>query len=158
MRRQRVLGDPSIWLVTIALLVMEAGTAAQSMAQELPHPREMGFTEVPIQIPDTARFEFRLENGMTGFVVQDLRAPLVQFSAFIRVGTGDANKRGVAEVLAMLLRRGPCWMGPNRFPGRSALHHPHCCLRLPLAAFRAGRRPTPRPPREARTTSPVPPA
>ena len=77
--------------------------------------REMGFPEVQIQIPDTARFEFRLENGMTGFAVQDVRIPLVQFSAFIRVGTGDANKRGVAEVLAMLLRRGPCWMGPNRF-------------------------------------------
>ena len=77
--------------------------------------REMGFLEVQIQIPDTARFEFRLENGMTGFAVQDVRIPLVQFSAFIRVGTGDANKRGVAEVLAMLLRRGPCWMGPNRF-------------------------------------------
>ncbi|MCH8935540.1 MAG: insulinase family protein [Gemmatimonadetes bacterium] len=115
MRRQRVSGDPSIWLVTIALLVMEAGTAAQLLAQELPHPREMGFTEVQIQIPDTARFEFRLENGLTGFAVQDGRMPLVQISAFIRVGTGDANKRGVAEVLAMLLRRGPCWMGPNRF-------------------------------------------
>jgi len=115
MRRQRVSGDPSVWLVTIALLVMEAGTAVRLLGQELPHPSEMGFTEVPIQIPDTARFEFRLENGLTGFVVQDLRAPLVQFSAFVRVGTGDANKRGVAELLAMLLRRGPCWMGPNRF-------------------------------------------
>ena len=107
--------DPSVWLVTIALLIMEAGTAAQSLAQELPHPREMGFTEVQIQIPDTARFLFRLDNGLTGFTVQDIRMPLVQFSAFVRVGTGDANKRGVAEVLAMLLRRGPCWMGPNRF-------------------------------------------
>ena len=115
MRRQRVSRDPSIWLVTIALLVMEAGTAAQLLAQELPHPREMGFTEVQIQIPDTARFEFRLENGLTGFAVQDVRVPLVQFSAFVRVGTGDGNKQGVAEVLAMLLRRGPCWMGPNRF-------------------------------------------
>jgi len=115
MRRQRVSGDPSIWLVTIALLVMEAGTAAQSLAQELPHPRGMGFTDVPIQIPDTAEFEFQLENGLTGFAVQDGRIPLVQLSAFIRAGTGDANKRGVAEVLAMSLRRGPCWMGPNRF-------------------------------------------
>ena len=115
MRRQRVSGDPSIWLMTIALLAIEAGTAAQLLAQEFPHPREMGFTQVQIQIPDTARFEFRLENGLTGFAVQDGRIPLVQFSAFIRVGTGDADKRGVAEVLAMLLRRGPCWMGPNRF-------------------------------------------
>ena len=115
MRPQRVSGDPSIWLMTIALLVMEAGTAAQLLAQEFPHPREMGFPEVQIQIPDTARFEFRLENGLTGFVVRDVRIPLVQFSAFVRVGTGDADKRGVAEVLAMLLRRGPCWMGPNRF-------------------------------------------
>ena len=115
MRRQVVTGDPSIWLVTIALLVMGAGTATQLLARELPPPREMGFPEVQIQIPDTAQFEFRLENGLTGFVVRDMRVPLVQFSAFIRVGTGDANKRGVAEVLAMLLRRGPCWMGPNRF-------------------------------------------
>ncbi len=115
MRRQRVSGGPSVWLVTIALLVMEAGTAAQLLGQELPHPREMGFPEVQIQIPDSARFLFRLENGLTGFAVQDVRVPLVQFSAFIRAGTGDANKRGVAEVLAMLLRRGPCWMGPNRF-------------------------------------------
>ncbi len=115
MRRQRVSGDPSIWLVTIALLAVEAGTAAQSLAQELPDPRGMGFTEVQIQIPDSARFEFRLENGLTGFAVQDIRVPLVQFSAFVRVGTGDGNKQGVAEVLAMLLRRGPCWLGPNRF-------------------------------------------
>jgi zinc protease len=89
--------------------------ATNTGGQELPHPREMGFAQLQIQIPDTAQFEFRLDNGLTGFVVEDMRAPLVQFSAFVRAGKGDGEKQGVAEALAMSFQSGPCWMGPNRF-------------------------------------------
>jgi predicted Zn-dependent peptidase len=89
--------------------------AANGGGQELPHPREMGFTQLQFQIPDTAQFEFRLDNGLTGFAVQDMRVPLIQFSAFVRAGKGDGQKQGVAEALAMFFQSGPCWMGPNRF-------------------------------------------
>jgi zinc protease len=101
--------------LTVLAILLSAGLPARTAAQQLPHPRDMGFRDLEIQIPDTARFEFRLDNGLSGFAVQDARVPLVQFSAFVRAGTGDGDRQGLAEALAFLLRRGPCWMGPNSF-------------------------------------------
>lgn len=98
---------------TVLAVLLSATPVA--VAQQFPHPRDMGFRDIQIQIPDTARFEFRLENGLSGFAVQDGRVPLVQLSAFVRAGGGDGDQQGLAEALAFLLRRGPCWMGPNSF-------------------------------------------
>ncbi len=102
--------------VLMAAVVLSTILTTAGGAQQLPHPREMGFTPLQFQIPDTAQFEFRLDNGLTGFAVEDMRVPLVQFSAFARVGKGD-GEQGVAEALAMFFHGGPCWMGPdsNRF-------------------------------------------
>ncbi len=100
-------------MTIVALVLTSAGRPAA--AQQVPPPRQMGFEALEFQIPDTARFEFTLENGLVGFAVREARAPIVKFSAFARAGTGDGNKRGVAEALVASMRRGPCWMGPNRF-------------------------------------------
>ncbi|MEE8134563.1 MAG: pitrilysin family protein [Gemmatimonadales bacterium] len=100
-------------MTIVAIVLASAGRPAA--AQQVPPPRQMGFEALEFQIPDTARFEFTLENGLVGFAVREARAPIVKFSAFARAGTGDGNKRGVAEALVASMRRGPCWMGPNRF-------------------------------------------
>ena len=48
-------------------------------AQQVPPPRERKFTTREMQIPDTTRFEFTLENGLVGFAVREARAPRVEF-------------------------------------------------------------------------------
>ncbi len=110
---RRWSGATRVARMTMTIVLASAGRPA--VAQQVPPPRQMGFTTLEFQIPDTARFEFALENGLVGFAVQDVRAPIVTFSAFARAGTGDGNKRGVAEAVVASMRRGPCWMGPNRF-------------------------------------------
>ncbi len=104
---------PVARVTVVAIVLASAGRPAA--AQQVPPPRQMGFKPLEIQIPDTAQFEFTLENGLVGFAVPEVRAPIVKFSAFARAGTGDGNKRGVAQAVVASMRRGPCWMGPNRF-------------------------------------------
>ncbi len=84
--------------------------------QDYTSPREMRLPEPAFQMPDTAQFMVRLENGLMAFVVGDSRQPLVTFTAFVRGGKGEDEKQGSAEALTYLMRsRGPCWMAPGRF-------------------------------------------
>jgi zinc protease len=76
----------------------------------------MGLQEPAFQMPDTAQFMVRLDNGLMAFVVGDTRQPLVTFTAFVRGGKGEDEKQGSAEALTYLMRsRGACWMAPGRF-------------------------------------------
>ena len=84
-------------------------------AQEFPHPRDMSLAGARFQLRDTTQFQFQLANGLPGFAVADLKVPLVQFSAFVRVGWGDDRHQGAAEMLEAMMRLGPCWMGPDGF-------------------------------------------
>lgn len=97
------------------VMVATTGAVLPASAQDLPHPRNLGLDGTRFTVPDTSRFRFRLSNGLIGFVVTDASVPIIQLSAFIRVGTGDGEKQGLAEFIAMSMRRGPCWMGYDRF-------------------------------------------
>ncbi len=110
---RRWTGTTPVARMVIAAVVL-MGAARPAAAQRVPTPREIGFGRLEIQIPDTARFEFTLENGLVGFAIQEARAPIVRFLAFARAGRGD-GKPGVAEAVVASMRHGPCWMGPNRF-------------------------------------------
>ena len=124
---RRWLGTTPVARMTIGAIVL-ASVGRPAAAQQAPPPREIRFTP-EMQVPDTARFEFTLENGLVGFAVPEVRAPIVHFSAFTRAGRGDGDKRGIAEAMVASMRRGPCWMGPNRFAeamdrmGRTTLDH-----------------------------------
>ncbi|MCZ6918737.1 MAG: pitrilysin family protein [Gemmatimonadetes bacterium] len=82
-------------------------------ASRLPHA---GFlTQLQFTVPDTSESEFRLVNGLVGFIRAELDSPVVRLTAFVRAGTGDDEQQGAAEMLEWVLRRGPCWMGPGAF-------------------------------------------
>ena len=111
---RRWKGTTSMPRLTIGVVVL-MGVCQAVAAQQVPPPREMRLPLLEMQIPDTTRFRFVLQNGLVGFAVREVRAPIVQFSAFVRAGRGDGNKQGVAEAVVAAMRHGPCWMRPNRF-------------------------------------------
>ncbi|MDH5643300.1 MAG: insulinase family protein, partial [Gemmatimonadota bacterium] len=66
-------------------------------------------------LPDTLDFLFQLENGLPGVLVTDPTMDRLRFSVFVRAGWGDDRTQGVVEMVAQMVERGPCWMGPGRF-------------------------------------------
>ena len=74
---RRWFGPNQVPRMTIVALVL-ASAGRPTAAQQVPPPREMRLSPLEIQIPDTARFEFNLDNGLVGFAVPEVRAPIVQ--------------------------------------------------------------------------------
>jgi len=106
-RWTRRLGPLLAWMLVLGF------APATAAAARLPHsalPAQFQFA-----VPDTSENEFRLVNGLVGFIRAELESPVIRFTMFVRAGTGDDDRQGAAEMLAWVLGRGPCWMGPGAF-------------------------------------------
>jgi predicted Zn-dependent peptidase len=86
---------------------------APAAAARLPHLA--AGAQFQFAVPDTSENEFRLSNGLVGFIRAELESPMIRFTMYVRGGTGDDETQGAAEMLAWVLGRGPCWMGPGAF-------------------------------------------
>lgn len=87
------------------LLLLSVALVAPVFAQDLTHPRDMGFPESTYTRPDPADFELALENGLIAYVAEARYVPLVTMSAFVRAGKVNDEKQGAAEVLLDALQR-----------------------------------------------------
>lgn len=91
-----------MYLLLLASLVT---ISAPLLAQDLAHPRDMGFPESTYTRPDPADFELALENGLIAYVAESRYVPLVTMSVFVRAGKVSDEKQGAAEVLLDALQR-----------------------------------------------------
>jgi len=100
--------------VTCLLLLVSLGQFVG--AQDLTHPTDMDLPESSFERPDPSDYQTVLENGLTAYVARADQVPLVTLSAFVRVGTVDDTKQGVAESLLDSLRNsGPAISSPDEF-------------------------------------------
>ncbi|CAN5741935.1 pitrilysin family protein [soil metagenome] len=77
-----------------------------ALGQDYTHPREMNLPAPRFEPPDPARHRVSLPGGLTAYVVEESRVPLVTLSAF--VGSGSAADPAAARALERALRsRGP---------------------------------------------------
>ena len=114
-------------LAWILILGFAPATAA---AARLPHAALAA--QFQFAVPDTSENEFRLANGLVGFIRADLESLVIRFTMFVRAGTGDDEQQGAAEMLAWVMGRGPCWMGPGAF--REALDRMNADVTVRMAA------------------------
>ena len=103
----------------LAALLAAASVAPGAVgAQDYTHPRDMDLPAPAFERPDPASLRVTLDNGLTAYVAEDHRAPLVTLTAFVAAGTADGDP-GAGAMVAMALRRGPASMAVGEF--RSAL-------------------------------------
>jgi predicted Zn-dependent peptidase len=114
----RTLQARWIAVATVAAALGPAATGGALHAQDTTHPRLMELPESRTPRPDPDAMRLRLDNGLTAYVAEDHRAPLVTFTAFIGVGAADGAP-GESHLVADALRRGPADMDPAAF--RAAL-------------------------------------
>ena len=113
-RGSRVGVDARARRVPLVALLSLAGWAWPAAAQDYTHPRQMDLPEPAFQRPDPGSLRLSLENGLTAYVAEDDRAPLVTLTTFVAGGSADGAP-GEAAVVAAALRRGPASMGPGEF-------------------------------------------
>lgn len=97
----------------LALLLL-VGFPATLGAQDYTHPREMDLPEPGFERPDPAALRLSLDNGLTAYVAEDHRAPLVTLTAFVAGGSADGAP-GEASAVASALRRGPAALERGAF-------------------------------------------
>ncbi len=98
----------------LAVLAVTAALAVPAAAQDYTHPRQMDLPQPRFERPDPSALQLTLDNGLTAYVAEDHRAPLVTFTAFVAGGTGDGAP-GEAALVGAALRRGPASMAPADF-------------------------------------------
>jgi len=106
-------------------------TAERLAGQDLPHPKEMRLPEPGFERPEPSSMRLELANGLTAYVAEDHRAPLVTVSAFVAGGYAHGEP-GDAFAVAEALRRGPSSMRAPAF--RTALRGMAASYRVELRA------------------------
>ena len=81
--------------------------SAVGIAQELPHPLEMGLPDSQFERPDPSDYSVRLDNGLEGYLARADQVPLVTLSAFVRAGKVSDSRQGSAEALEAALEAFP---------------------------------------------------
>jgi predicted Zn-dependent peptidase len=99
--------------VAVGLLL----AAAPASAQEWTHPRDMGLPDPAFQRPDPDAMRLTLDNGLTAYVAEDRRAPLLTLTAFLSAGSAHGAP-GEADLVGAALRRGPAGMSASDFRAR----------------------------------------
>ncbi len=90
---------------------------APASAQDWTHPRDMGLPNPAFQRPDPDGMRLELDNGLTAYVAEDWRAPLLTLTAFVAAGSAHGAP-GETDVVADALRRGPASMPASEFRSR----------------------------------------
>ena len=99
----------------LLIFVLPAGAITVS-AQDYTHPRKMKLPASRFERPDPIALQTVLENGLTGYIVEDHSVPLVTFSAFVRAGKMSDKKQGAAEALGHAFREfGPTSSSQSEF-------------------------------------------
>ncbi len=93
-------------LIVGILLVSFSLMAYSNTGEEWPHPDEMEFPDIEIDVREAEVFE--LENGMTVYLMENRNLPLIKGGAYIDAGEiySPQEKTGLAEMTANLLRTG----------------------------------------------------
>jgi zinc protease len=101
---KKIIGWFSLSLISI-LLLLTIRLPATALTPK--HYTELEFPSLPeIQLPEYERY--KLDNGMTIYLVEDRDLPLIGGTALIRTGSRyeAANKVGLAELTGQLMRSG----------------------------------------------------
>ncbi len=103
------------FLIAAAALAVHV---APAVAQDTTHPRDMGLPASSFERPDPEALRLELANGLSAYVAEDHRAPLMTLTAFVAAGSAHGAP-GEAAAVAAALRRGPASMSAAEF--RAAL-------------------------------------
>ena len=104
------------FLIAAAALALHATYGVPT--QDTTHPRDMDLPASSFERPDPGHPRLELANGLSAYVAEDHRAPLMTLTAFVAAGSSHGAP-GEAAAVAAALRRGPASMSVADF--RAAL-------------------------------------
>jgi zinc protease len=86
-------------VVVIALLIAGAATAAK-----VKHPSKLEYPEITLKTPQYE--EVILDNGMSGFIIEDHEIPVVEIYMMVSTSRPSAEKTGLNDLAAWTIRNG----------------------------------------------------
>ncbi|MBN2565530.1 MAG: insulinase family protein, partial [Candidatus Eisenbacteria bacterium] len=88
-------------LALVTAIALFAGVAS---AAKVKRPGDLKYPKMELKTPDYA--ELQLNNGMTGFIIEDHEVPVVYISMLVGTGRPPADKVGLSELAAWTIRNG----------------------------------------------------
>ena len=89
------------FLLFSMMMVLSISVAAQKRYDEIKYPKLNSFEKAKVE-------EFKLDNGITFYLVEDKELPLIRVNAIVRTGNllEPSEKTGLASMVGQVMREG----------------------------------------------------